>query len=149
MPISKEFQERLTDLVEESGIKKSQLPDKMGVDYRSLSHALNYGIVPRTRIVTRMANYFDVSINYILGRSNDDYFKKATITSDFNTRFVALCKEKNVTYYKVGQDNNFDKSYVSKWLKKNYIPSLDILDLLSDYFEVSIDYLLGRTDDRN
>ena len=36
-----------------------------------------------------------------------------------------------------------------EWEKKGTIPSLDYLKCLADYFNVSPDYLLGRTDDRN
>ena len=149
MSTSIEFQKRISELVEESEIKKSDLPKTMGVDYRSLSNSLNYGVIPKPRILIRIADYFDIPINYLLGRSDDIYFNKGKTPSDFNIRFVFLCKEKEVTYYKVSQMCHFDKSYISRWLNKKYLPSLDLLDILCDYFEVSIDYLLGRTDDKN
>ncbi|MDE5618157.1 MAG: helix-turn-helix domain-containing protein, partial [Clostridia bacterium] len=53
-----------------------------------------------------------------------------------------------VTHYKVSKDLHFDQSYITRWFNKNYLPSLELLELISDYFDVSIDYLLGRTDDR-
>ena len=52
MSISINFQNRINDLVEECEVKKSALPDIIGVDYRSMSNALNYGIVPTPRIFT-------------------------------------------------------------------------------------------------
>ena len=58
MAISIEFQKRITDLVDESNTKKSELPALMSVDYSSLSNALNYGIIPTPRILIRIANYF-------------------------------------------------------------------------------------------
>ena len=148
MSISNVFQSRLTELVEDCEVNKSALPNLIGVDYRSLSNALNYGIIPTPRILIRIADYFNVSIKYLLGTSDDEYFNKAKVKSDFTMRFDFLCKEKNVTYYKVSKDLHFDQSYITRWLNKNYLPSLELLDLMSDYFKVSIDYLLGRTDDR-
>lgn len=138
----------MTELVEDCEVHKSQLPHVIGVDYRSLSNAFNYGIVPTPRILIRIADYFHVSIDYLLGTSDDEYFHQAKTASDFKTRFDLLCKEKNVTYYRVSNDLHFDQSYITRWLTKNYLPSLELLELISDYFKVSIDYLLGRTDDR-
>lgn len=149
MSISNMFQVRLTDLVEDCEVNKSALPNLIGIDYRSLSNALNYGIVPTPRILMRIADYFNVSIKYLLGTSDDEYFSKAKIKSDFKTRFDLLCAEKKVTHYKVSKDLHFDNSYTTRWFKKNYLPSLELLETISDYFKVSIDYLLGRTDDKN
>lgn len=148
MSISNAFQERITELVEDCEVNKSALPNLIGVDYRSLSNALNYGIIPTPRILIRIADYFNVSIKYLLGISNDEYFNKAKEKSDFKTRFDFLCREKEVTHYKVSKDLHFDQSYITRWLGKNYLPSLELLELISDYFKVSIDYLLGRTDDK-
>jgi len=147
MSISNVFQNRITELVEDCEVKKSELPNLIGVDYRSLSNALNYGIIPTPRILIRIADYFNVSIKYLLGTSNDEYFSKSKVKSDFKTRFDFLCKENNITFYKVSKDLHFDQSYITRWFNKNYLPSLELLDLISDYFEVSVDYLLGRTDD--
>ncbi len=148
MSISNAFQERITELVEDCDVNKSELPNLIGVDYRSLSNALNYGIIPTPRILIRIADHFNVSIKYLLGTSNDEYFNKAERKSDFKTRFDFLCNENNITHYKVSKDLHFDQSYITRWLNKNYLPSLELLELLSDYFKVSIDYLLGRTDEK-
>lgn len=149
MSVSITFQKRITELTEDCDVKKSDLPKIIGVDYRSLSNALNYGIVPTPRILMRIADYFNVPLKYLLGTSDDNYFYRAETQSDFKTRFDVLCKEKEITHYKVSKDLHFDQSYITRWLNKNYLPSLELLELISDYFKVSPDYLLGRTDDRN
>lgn len=149
MSISNTFKIRITELVEDCEVNKSDLPKLMGIDYRSLSNSLNYGIIPTPRILIRIANYFNVSIKYLLGATDDGYFNQAKTQSDFKTRFDFLCKEKEVTHYKVSKDVHFDQSYITRWFNKNYLPSLELLELISDYFKVSVDYLLGRTDDRN
>lgn len=149
MGISISFQKRLQELIDEEGTKKSELNRKIGVDARALSNALNYGIIPKPRTIIRFANYFNISIPYLLGESDDEYFSKAIKPSIFNERFCSLCKEQDISHYKVSQDCHFDKSYISRWLNKNQLPSFELLDILCDYFDVSIDYLLGRTDERD
>lgn len=147
MSVSVDFQKRINELVEDSGILKSNLPKLIGIDYRSYSNALNYGIIPKPRVLVRIADYFEVSLKYLLGQSDDDSFCKATVASSFNERFINLCRNRGLTYYKVSMDCHFDKSYISRWLNKNYLPSLELLEILADYFNVSLDYLLGRTEE--
>lgn len=142
------FQNRIIDLANDVSYKKSELPKIMGVDYRSLSNAINYGIIPTPKILIRIADFFNISINYLLARTDIDDFDKSKVPSNFHTRLKELIDEKNVTYYKVSSDCHFNKSYISRWFNKNYMPSLELLDLLADYFKVNLDYLLGRTDYR-
>jgi len=92
--------------------------------------------------------YFNVSFAYLLGTSDNEYFCNAKVKSDFQSRFEMLCKEKNITYYRASQLMHFNNSYISRWINKNYLPSLELLETISDYFNVSVDFLLGRTDDR-
>lgn len=147
MASSKIFQHRLKDLLGEKDDKKHIVAKEMQVDYRAFSNAVNYGIIPKPLTLSKIADYFNVSITYLIGETDDEYFDKAKVPSDFHARFTALKKAKGVTGYKVAEDNHFDKSLCSKWKTKNHVPTLEILDLLAEYFKVSIDYLLGRTDD--
>ena len=148
MPISTKFQKRINELVSEMDLKKADLAKSGNFDYRSLSNALVYGIIPTTTTLIRMADYFNVSMDYLLGRTDkNDYTESSTTT--FQERFEKLCEEKGVTHYKVSQECFFDKSNISRWLSKGYLPTLEILDMITKYFNVSIDYILGRSDYRN
>ena len=57
--------------------------------------------------------------------------------------------EKGITQEQLGQVLNVQKSAISKYELGRTQPSTDILEKLADYFEVSIDYLLGKTNFRN
>lgn len=149
MAISIEFQKRTHDLIDEEDVKKSELHHKIGVDYRALANALNYGIIPKPRTVVKLADYFNVSIPYLLGETDINDFEKASTTVSFNERFQLLCNERDESHYRVSRECHFDKSYISRWIHKNQLPSFEILDILCDYFEVSIDFLLGRTNERD
>lgn len=41
------------------------------------------------------------------------------------------------------------KQCISNWENDNVLPSIDMLIKLADYFKVSTDYLLGRTDKKS
>lgn len=150
MGISVNFQKRLQELIEDrEETQKSKLSQKIGIDGGALSNALNYGIIPKPRTLIRLADYFNVSIPYLLCETNDEYFHKSANPSNFSERFCSLCKERDISHYRVSQDCHFERSYISRWLNKNQLPSFELLELLYEYFNVSIDYLLGRTDERD
>lgn len=146
MAISNNFKNRLSQLVAESDFFKSDIAKDIGVGSSSFFHAVNYGILPSTRTLVKIADYFAVSIAYLLGETDVNEFIPATAPVTFYERFSELCKDKSVTHYKVGNDCGFDKSIISRWAYKGYLPVLEIVDILCSYFNVSADYLLGRTD---
>ena len=83
---------------------------------------------------------------YLLGQTDNDAYIPAKIRSTFHDRLRTLCTEQGITYYKLAKDCHFDKSCISKWYALDQIPSFEILELIADRFDVSFDYLLGRTD---
>lgn len=67
----------------------------------------------------------------------------------FGERFKALRKEKGLTQEKLAKHFFLNKSSISRYEKNQQMPEMDALQSFADYFEVSIDFLLGRTDLRN
>lgn len=56
-----------------------------------------------------------------------------------------MCSKKNISANKMLLECNLNKSVLDN-LKKGSIPSVDKIMKVADYFNVSVDYLLGRTD---
>lgn len=65
----------------------------------------------------------------------------------FWERFVYLCEKNNVKPNTVAKTLDLSNSTCSDWKKNGNFPKGDILIKLSDYFNVSTDYLLGLTDE--
>lgn len=149
MSISLSFQKRFNSLLEESEHSRSEIANLIPLSQSTLSNALTYGIIPSTKTLIKIADFFDISINFLLGKTDLEDFYKSSSPASFISRFESLCSEKEVTHYKVATDCLFDKSNISRWVTKGFLPELEILELLCDYFNVSIDYLLGRTEDKD
>lgn len=60
---------------------------------------------------------------------------------------MLLCSENGITKTKLERDCGFSQNSINKWAAQS--PSADKLAKVADYFGVSVDYLLGRTDDPN
>jgi transcriptional regulator with XRE-family HTH domain len=66
----------------------------------------------------------------------------------FKQRLKELRKKHGITQEQLAQILGLERSTIGKYEgKKEVIPSAEVLNDIADYFEVSIDYLLGRTDD--
>lgn len=148
MALSKKFQVRLYDLIDDIGCTRKELSTLSGVSTGTISYSLTYGIIPSTGILVKLADFFDVSIYYLLGETDENDFVKSENPVSFAERFDGLCAELGITHYRVSKDCAFDPSIISKWISKGYLPELDILERLCEKLEVSPDYLLGRTDYR-
>ena len=64
----------------------------------------------------------------------------------FARRLKELRNEHGVSQQDVGKLLNVSKMAVSHWEKGHSEPSIAQLIMLSDYFDVSIDYLVGKCD---
>lgn len=64
-------------------------------------------------------------------------------------RIKELRKTKNISQLKIALDLNMSQNTISRYETGEREPSIADLIKLADYFKVSIDYLVGRTDDPN
>ena len=61
-------------------------------------------------------------------------------------RVVSLMKEREITGVQLSGILGLPKNSVAEWKRNSYKPSIETLSKLAELFEVSTDYLLGRTD---
>ena len=59
-------------------------------------------------------------------------------------RIKSLCKEKKITVAELERKTGISNGQIRKW--DNSTPGVNKLQLIADYFDVSVDYLLGRTE---
>ena len=149
MESSEKFKKRFLELVSDFDCKKSEIPKILNIDYNIFIKIIEFGIIPQPKILIRIADYFNISIEYLLCRTDDSYIYKFDNRIAFIERYDTLIKEKGLTDYKISKKLHISTSYISNWRKKKYTPSLINLIELSEIFKVTIDFLLGRTDDRN
>ena len=61
-------------------------------------------------------------------------------------RLKKLRKDKNISQLKLALDLNMNQNTISRYENMDREADYETLIKLADYFDVSIDYLLGRTD---
>lgn len=65
----------------------------------------------------------------------------------FANILTKLLDQRNISVYRLCKSLNLDQSMVRRWLQDGRMPSAENLIKLADYFDVSIDYLVGRSND--
>lgn len=68
---------------------------------------------------------------------------------NFSTRLKELRAEKEITGEELGKKFNVSKTAVSYWESGRNFPGEETIRKLADFFQVSVDYLLGNSDIRN
>ena len=61
-------------------------------------------------------------------------------------RLKKLRKEKNISQLKLATDLNMNQNTISRYENKEREADYETLIKMADYFDVSLDYMLGRTD---
>lgn len=65
----------------------------------------------------------------------------------FYERYAFLCHEYGKSPTGVGSELSIDRATINYW-KNNHVPKTQALIKISNYFNVSVDYLLGKTEIR-
>lgn len=142
------FSKRLSFLIKELQVNQKDFAVYVGVSEPVISRAVKYGIIPSTKILIKIANALKIPLAYLLGLSDETDIYLSETPTTFHTRLDFLKCEKNVTYGQVAQKMTFSKNYFYEWQRLKTYPSIHFLQEIANYFSVSLDFLVGRTDDR-
>lgn len=66
----------------------------------------------------------------------------------FTIRLKRLIEDNHITMYRLAKDLNCSKQSVINWCTGHSEPKIAYLRMLSEYFDVTSDYLIGLEDDR-
>ena len=142
------FQKRLTSIIDENDCGRKEFAVYAGVNKEVITRAVVYGIIPSVKSLIKIADKIGVSIEYLLGESEDKIFYKAEKPTSFHERIKQLTEERGIKFSELSNKMPFAKNSIYEWMRTKGLPSLEYLKIMAGYFGVTVDYLLGRTDDR-
>lgn len=64
-------------------------------------------------------------------------------------RLISLRKEKGLSQYEIADKLGFSRGKLANYEQGTRQPDYDTLTKIAEYYDVSVDYLLGRTDQKN
>ena len=143
MDVLARFSERLKELMTDNGLNTLSLEKATGCTNSNISKWLHRKKAPTLNSLIILSDFFECSLDYLTGRSDD--MSRGTITnvSSFKDRLNALIQSSGKTVFRISKEIPIPNSQLYKFLK-GQTPTLFTLRLIADYFDCSIDYLAGR-----
>lgn len=141
--------EIITEYCYENNITIKQLANKLNMQSTHLYSYVNGNTLPNIETIVKIANFIDCSIDYLVGLDTNPKsfnFSHNFDKSKFFVRYDALLTKNKIKNHKLALKLNFAPAGYKHW-KNGAIPHLDTLYEIAKYFNVSIDYLIGRSDD--
>lgn len=114
------FSYRLIVLMEEFNMTQIQLAGKIGTSNVTISRYLSGERVPRLEVITRIANVFHVSVDYLLGQTD---IKETQLESGISDVDIAMSVSK---LYKLKGNAHLSKSQI-ELIKKILLANKDFI----------------------
>ncbi len=139
------FTEAINEYRIQNNLNISQFAERLGVSEQCVSNWLTRHNGPSLELLISVADLLNCSLDYLAGRSQSPEYVPADNGFIFNERLSLLLKNNNLSAFKLAKSCGFGDSVFAKW-KKGKIPNITTLLSISEYFNVSLDYLVGRSD---
>lgn len=144
MVILSKFAENLSGFMQEHNLNAPALAKKLGVHRTNITGYLRGERLPNYPLFVAMVEYFNVSSDVLLGRSDYCTVQNFQPVQPFGSMLRKAMDENKVSQYRLQKDLHFSSATTYAWLMNKSIPSMDHIVQLADYLDVSVDYLLGR-----
>ncbi len=145
------LRQRLKELRKKNRLTQTKLGDKVGFKKTTYASYENGKNIPKAFRLAIIADFYNCSVDYLLGKINTSMIKEETTPSKTmvevsHARFKELRKINNTTQANLANSLGVKQTTYAKWESFiNDIP-LDTANALANYYNVSLDYLLGLTE---
>lgn len=133
---------RIRALIADSGATQNQIAKEIGVTRQSISQYCDGSTVPNADKLLKLAQYFNVSADYLLGITNAKTIDKDVQFiceyTGLNESVIASLADRELPNYIAKLLNLFSKSYQTEYLCKsiiNYINTENLEIKGTDYFD--------------
>lgn len=129
------------------GLTQEALAEKLGYRNKTSITKIENGTndIPQSKLYA-FANALDTSVSYLIGWSEDENASSNSSTNVFSIRFKTLRAEKGLSQQILSDKLKISKSSINMYERGEREPSFTTLISIADFFDVDIDYLLGRQD---
>ncbi len=139
------FVERLKEIMIDRDKSAVDVIKELGLQRNTFYRYLRGEQMPSLRMAILLSNYFGCSIDYLIARSDDDGAFSPMPMLDFATRLKQLLEIFDTTKYQLSKHTLISESQIYHWQNGDNSPTLDSIVILADYFECSIEFILGRS----
>ena len=144
MDILSNFSKNLCSLMIEHQLNAPKLASILNTDRSNITRYMRGERLPLYQGFVAIIEFFNISADVMLGLVDYSNDKEFLPVQPFGDRLKKVLFETKTTQYAIEKDTGISSSSVYKWLYLDCVPTIESLVKLSNYIDVSIDYLLGR-----
>ena len=144
MDILSNFVENLKEMMFDNSVSKKDLCKELDIDLSQFYRYLRKESTPCLTTITKIADYFSCSIDYMLGYAPHLIDDKLNYTPPFSIAFAQILNEYGITRYQINKQMKIASSELDYWYKGKRIPTIESIINLTKYLDCTIDKLLGR-----
>lgn len=111
------FGHKLKTLRKQRGLTQKELAEKLFLSQSSITRFEKDEILPTSETLSKIANYFDVSIDFLLGRPQPPQKKNSNLEKAFNEAIEELKDEETLLFMKNGDIDEETAELIKKALK--------------------------------
>lgn len=141
-----DFYDKLKELLLEKDISQLDFANLLNIDPSTVNRYLSGSQMPVLEIAINIADTFNYSMDYLFGKAEINQIKAFRTCPPFSQRLKFLLKHFHKTQINLNEDAKISKSVIYYWLSGKRMPSMDNIIKLSNYFDCSIDFVVGRVD---
>ncbi len=138
------FAEILDELMFDEGINGKTLADEIGISKQQIYYVLNHKRHPSLDVLLRIAEHFSCTTDFLLGREPESTARNFRNPPPFREQLAFLLKYFHTNKYRLCKEIPITHSVIYNWQRGVYAPSLDYIIKLADYFDCSVDFVIGR-----
>lgn len=137
------FNKILKKLMTEKNISNYRLAKEIGVSNSTIANWLNGVSRPNDEKLQKLADYFDVSVDYLIGRTNNE---KDISNQEIAKKISAISKEKGITLSFICAKIGARRQFFADVKSGNSSISPDRLAQIAEILGTTPEYLCGETD---
>jgi transcriptional regulator with XRE-family HTH domain len=137
--------ERIKELMFDHNKTVIDLSSDLNIEASLIYRCLRGEGLLQTVYLFKLADYFSCSLDFLLGSEDEMYSISLLQYPPFGDRLVQIYNQKSLTEYRVMKDTNISRARLHDWRCNLRLPTPDNLIILAQYFDCSLDYLVGRT----
>jgi transcriptional regulator with XRE-family HTH domain len=138
----------LAELRLDNDLKQKDVALKLDIEENNYSKwERNVTDIPLDKF-NELANLYDCSLDYLIGLTNSKTkSERKTINLNLlSQRLLEMRKGKNLTQEKLSNEIGYPQTTYSNYENGSRIPTIFKLMYIAIYYNISLDYLVGRTD---
>lgn len=144
MVVLSKFAENLKDLMFDSKLTQTELAEKTGIDKASVCRYLKGNCMPNLKATVTLAEFFDCSVDFLIGKSQENCNAKFLPCPAFSKRLQYYLDKFGGSGYKLCKTVGLSDNKFYGWLAGTNFPQIDNVEKLADFFKCTIDQFLGR-----